>query len=57
MSSDSIDDEEREFLVQFSTLSLRTKKLIDQILLSRVAAVGVNLHRDSRYSFCCIILV
>nr|YP_009570908.1 hypothetical protein RF2 [Mesembryanthemum cordifolium]YP_009570925.1 hypothetical protein RF2 [Mesembryanthemum cordifolium]QBC68013.1 hypothetical protein RF2 [Mesembryanthemum cordifolium]QBC68014.1 hypothetical protein RF2 [Mesembryanthemum cordifolium] len=31
-SSDSIDDEEREFLVQFSTLT--TEKRIDQILLS-----------------------
>nr|YP_010859844.1 hypothetical protein RF2 [Cyrtostachys renda]YP_010859861.1 hypothetical protein RF2 [Cyrtostachys renda]WGM74271.1 hypothetical protein RF2 [Cyrtostachys renda]WGM74288.1 hypothetical protein RF2 [Cyrtostachys renda] len=31
-NSDSIDDEEREFLVQFSTLT--TKKRIDQILLS-----------------------
>nr|YP_009557586.1 hypothetical protein RF2 [Macarthuria keigheryi]QBC72345.1 hypothetical protein RF2 [Macarthuria keigheryi] len=31
-SSDSIDDEEREFLVQFSTLT--TEKKIDQILLS-----------------------
>jgi hypothetical protein len=33
-SSDSIDDEEREFLVQFSTLTLTTEKRIDQILLS-----------------------
>lgn len=31
-NSDSIDDEEREFLVQFSTLT--TEKRIDQILLS-----------------------
>nr|AHA12882.1 hypothetical chloroplast RF21 [Maranta leuconeura]AHA12900.1 hypothetical chloroplast RF21 [Maranta leuconeura] len=31
-NSDSIDDEEREFLVQFSTLT--TKKRMDQILLS-----------------------
>ena len=31
-NSDSIDDEEREFLVQFSTLM--TEKRIDQILLS-----------------------
>ena len=34
-NSDSIDDEEREFLVQVSTLTLTTKKKrIDQILLS-----------------------
>ena len=31
-NSDSIDDKEREFLVQFSTLT--TEKRIDQILLS-----------------------
>ena len=33
-NSDSIDDEEREFLVQFSTLTLTAEKRIDQILLS-----------------------
>nr|WEG92325.1 hypothetical protein RF2 [Oemleria cerasiformis]WEG92326.1 hypothetical protein RF2 [Oemleria cerasiformis] len=33
-NSDSIDDKEREFLVQFSTLTLTTEKRIDQILLS-----------------------
>ena len=36
-NSDSSDDEEREFLVQVSTLTLTTKKKkkrIDQILLS-----------------------
>nr|YP_010460379.1 Ycf2 protein [Citrus indica]YP_010460397.1 Ycf2 protein [Citrus indica]UUC05669.1 Ycf2 protein [Citrus indica]UUC05687.1 Ycf2 protein [Citrus indica] len=33
-NSDSIDDKEREFLVQFSTLTLTTEKRIDQILSS-----------------------
>nr|YP_010167864.1 Ycf2 [Allium cernuum]YP_010167881.1 Ycf2 [Allium cernuum]QRZ01056.1 Ycf2 [Allium cernuum]QRZ01073.1 Ycf2 [Allium cernuum] len=33
-NSDSIYDEEREFLVQFSTLMLMTEKRMDQILLS-----------------------
>nr|YP_010308237.1 hypothetical protein RF2 [Meconopsis pseudohorridula]YP_010308257.1 hypothetical protein RF2 [Meconopsis pseudohorridula]ULU28653.1 hypothetical protein RF2 [Meconopsis pseudohorridula]ULU28673.1 hypothetical protein RF2 [Meconopsis pseudohorridula] len=45
-NSDSIDDEEREFLVQFSTLT--TKKRIDQILLSLTHSDHL-LKNDSGY--------
>nr|YP_010285111.1 hypothetical chloroplast RF21 [Silene melanantha]YP_010285128.1 hypothetical chloroplast RF21 [Silene melanantha]UKQ57610.1 hypothetical chloroplast RF21 [Silene melanantha]UKQ57611.1 hypothetical chloroplast RF21 [Silene melanantha]UKQ57692.1 hypothetical protein RF2 [Silene melanantha]UKQ57693.1 hypothetical protein RF2 [Silene melanantha]UKQ57774.1 hypothetical chloroplast RF21 [Silene melanantha] len=45
-SSDSIDEEEREFLVQFSTLT--TEKRIDQILLSLTHSDRL-LKNDSGY--------
>nr|YP_010690634.1 Ycf2 protein [Cartonema parviflorum]YP_010690651.1 Ycf2 protein [Cartonema parviflorum]WBU14345.1 Ycf2 protein [Cartonema parviflorum]WBU14362.1 Ycf2 protein [Cartonema parviflorum] len=45
-NSDSIDDEEREFLVQFSTLT--TEKRIDQILLSLTHSDHLSKN-DSAY--------
>nr|WOC90959.1 hypothetical chloroplast RF21 [Utricularia arenaria]WOC90978.1 hypothetical chloroplast RF21 [Utricularia arenaria] len=45
-NSDSIDDEEREFLVQFSALT--TEKRIDQILLSLTHSDHLSKH-DSGY--------
>nr|YP_009234684.1 Ycf2 [Meliosma aff. cuneifolia Moore 333]YP_009234701.1 Ycf2 [Meliosma aff. cuneifolia Moore 333]ADD30885.1 putative RF2 protein [Meliosma aff. cuneifolia Moore 333]AEK71639.1 hypothetical chloroplast RF2 [Meliosma aff. cuneifolia Moore 333]AMD08402.1 Ycf2 [Meliosma aff. cuneifolia Moore 333]AMD08419.1 Ycf2 [Meliosma aff. cuneifolia Moore 333] len=45
-NSDSIDDEEREFLVQFSTLT--TEKRIDQILLSLTQSDHLSKN-DSGY--------
>ncbi|KAL2925765.1 Protein Ycf2 [Bienertia sinuspersici] len=45
-SSDSIDDEEREFLVQFSTST--TEKRIDQILLSLTHSDHLS-NNDSGY--------
>nr|WJZ10347.1 Ycf2 [Neocinnamomum caudatum] len=45
-NSDSIDDEEREFLVQFSTLT--TEKRIDQILLSLTHSERLSKN-DSGY--------
>jgi hypothetical protein len=44
--SDSIDDEEREFLVQFSTLT--TEKGIDKILLSLTHSDHLSKN-DSAY--------
>nr|YP_009697138.1 Ycf2 [Cornus sessilis]YP_009697155.1 Ycf2 [Cornus sessilis]QEJ84072.1 Ycf2 [Cornus sessilis]QEJ84073.1 Ycf2 [Cornus sessilis] len=47
-NSDSIDDEEREFLVQFSTLT--TEKRIDQILLSLTHSDHLSISKnDSGY--------
>ena len=45
-NSDSIDDKEREFLVQFPTLT--TEKRIDQILLSLIHSDYVSKN-DSGY--------
>ena len=45
-NSDSIDDKEREFLVQFSTLT--TEKRIDQILLSLTHSDHLSKN-DSSY--------
>ena len=46
LNSDSIDDKEREFLVQFSTLT--TEKRIDQILLSLTHSDHLSKN-DSSY--------
>uniref|UniRef100_UPI0030FE2E18 Ycf2 protein n=1 Tax=Dactylicapnos scandens TaxID=1406284 RepID=UPI0030FE2E18 len=47
-NSDLIEDEEREFLVQFSTLTLTTEKRMDQMLLSLTHSDGLSKN-DSSY--------